>query len=74
VIFTHAIVWVLKSEKIGAGGRTTFGTGVAIPFVVLPPASRMVSRNKENNYKFVGLERLFHYNNRMKNLTKTPIV
>jgi hypothetical protein len=40
VIPTHAIVWVLESEKIRAGGRTTFGMGVADPFVVLPPTSR----------------------------------
>jgi hypothetical protein len=36
---THVIVRVWK-EKIRAGGRMTFGTGIAIPFVVLPPASR----------------------------------
>ncbi len=40
LVNTHANVWVLESEKIGAGGRTTFGTGSAIPFVVLPPTSR----------------------------------
>ncbi len=33
MIFTNAIVWVLESEKIGARGRTTFGTGVAVPFI-----------------------------------------
>ncbi len=36
----HAITRILEREKIRAGGRTTFGTGVAIPSVVLPPASR----------------------------------
>jgi hypothetical protein len=40
VILTHAFVWILVSEKIRARGRTTFGTGIAVPFVVLPPASR----------------------------------
>ncbi len=36
----HAIAWILEREKIRAGGRTTFGTCVAIPSVILPPASR----------------------------------
>ncbi len=29
-----------KAKKLEAAGRTTFGTGIAVPFVVLPPASR----------------------------------
>ncbi len=33
VKFTYAIAWVLKRDKIRAGRRTTFGTGVAVPFV-----------------------------------------
>ncbi len=37
---THAIARVLKREKIRAGRRMTFGTFVAIPFVILLPASR----------------------------------
>jgi hypothetical protein len=37
---THALFRVLKREKIGAGRRTTFGMGIAIPFVVLLPACR----------------------------------
>ncbi len=40
MICVHAIVWVLESEEIRAGGRTTFGTGVTVPFVILPPTSR----------------------------------
>ncbi len=40
VKLTHAIAQVLKREKIRAGRRTTFGTGVAVPFVILLPASR----------------------------------
>jgi hypothetical protein len=37
---THAIARVLKREKIRARRRTTFGTGVAIPSVVLLLISR----------------------------------
>ncbi len=40
VKLTHAIAWILEREKIRAGGRTTFETGVAVPSVVLPPTSR----------------------------------
>ncbi len=40
VMPTDAIVWMLERKKIRARGRTTFGKGVAVPFVVLPPASR----------------------------------
>ncbi len=29
-----------KEKKIRAGGRMTFGTGVSVPSVILPPASR----------------------------------
>ncbi len=40
VKFAHDIAWVLKRKEVGARRRATFGTGFAIPFVVLPPASR----------------------------------
>jgi hypothetical protein len=39
VEFEHAIARVLKRKEIEAGRRTTFGTDVAIPSVVLLPAS-----------------------------------
>ncbi len=39
VKLTHAIARILEREKIRAGRRTTFGTGVAVPSVVLLPAS-----------------------------------
>jgi hypothetical protein len=39
VKLTNAIAWVLKREIIRAG-RTTFGTGISIPSVVLLPTSR----------------------------------
>jgi hypothetical protein len=39
VKLTHAIAQVLKREKIRARMRTTFRTGVAVPFVILLPAS-----------------------------------
>jgi hypothetical protein len=39
-LLTHAIAWVLKREKIHAARRITFGTGVAVLFVILFPASR----------------------------------
>jgi hypothetical protein len=37
---THAIVWILDRENIIVGGRTTFGTGVVVPSIVLPPARK----------------------------------
>ncbi len=43
VKFTHVIAPVLKRKEDGAGRMETFGTGVAIPFVILLPASRSQS-------------------------------
>ncbi len=40
VKLAHAIARVLKGKEVRAGRRTTFGMGVAIPFVVLLPACR----------------------------------
>ncbi len=40
VKLSHAIARILERDKIRAGGRTTFGTGFAVPSVILPPASR----------------------------------
>ncbi len=40
VKLAHAIAPVLKGKEVRARRRMTFGTGVAIPFVVLLPASR----------------------------------
>ncbi len=40
VEFAHAVPRVLKGKEIGARRRATFGTDVAIPSVILLPASR----------------------------------
>ncbi len=40
VKFAHAIARVLKRKEIGAGRRVTFGMGIAIPSIILLPASR----------------------------------
>ncbi len=55
VKLAHAIGRVLESVKSGAGRRTTFGTGVAVPFVVRLPASgsrapTSVSRSGRNHW------------------------
>jgi hypothetical protein len=43
VELVQAIARVLKRKEIGAGRRVTFGTGIAIPSVVVLPGSRSLA-------------------------------